>query len=113
MVREKAKVRINPVKFLRLVIVLIVICGLLVGAGFLLGSRASRTEHEEMSAIVVQNQISAISELATVTYHYTELGQYESSKDFYGTKVPFTITAAPTLILPSSAKFSNLSPYTT
>ena len=90
MAREKAKVKINPVKFIRLIIVLIVICGLLVGAGFLLGSRASRTEHEEMSAIVVQNQISAISELATVTYHYTELGQYESSKDFYGTKVPFT-----------------------
>ena len=30
-----------------------------------------------------------------------------------GTNVPRTITAAPTLILPSSAKLSNLSPYTT
>lgn len=91
MAREKAKVRINPVKFLKLIIVLIVICGLLVGAGYMLGKRLSAdNQHEELSAVVLQNQIANIKELGTVTYEYTELGQYESSKDFYGTKIPFT-----------------------
>lgn len=91
MAREKAKVRINPVKFLKLIIVLIVICGLLVGAGYMLGKRLSTdNQREELSAVVLQNQIANIKELGTVTYEYTELGQYESSKDFYGTKIPFT-----------------------
>ena len=91
MAREKAKVRINPVKFLKLIIVLIVICGLLVGAGYMLGKRLSAdNQREELSAVVLQNQITNIKEMGTVTYEYTELGQYESSKDFYGTKIPFT-----------------------
>ena len=91
MAREKAKVRINPVKFLKLIIVLIIICGLLVGAGYMLGKRLSvDNQREELSAVVLQNQIANIKELGTVTYEYTELGQYESSKDFYGTKIPFT-----------------------
>ena len=87
----KEKVRINPVKFTKLIIVLIVICALLVGTGYLLGKRLSaENQHEEFSAVVLQNQIANIRELGTVTYEYTELGQYESSKDFYGTKIPFT-----------------------
>ena len=91
MSRKEAKVKINPVKFLRLIIILLVICGLLVSAGYLLGSRlSSRGENTELSAVVLQNQIANIKELGTVTYEYTELGQYESSKDFYGTKIPFT-----------------------
>ena len=91
MAREKAKVRINPVKFLKLIIVLIAICGLLVGAGYMLGKRLSAdNQQDELSAVVLQNQIANIKELGTVTYEYTELGQFESSKDFYGTKIPFT-----------------------
>lgn len=88
MSKEK-KYRVNPVKLTRLIIVIIVLCGLMIGAGYLAG-RSSGNERQELSAVVVQNQISEIAELATVTYSYTELGQYESSKEFYGAKVPFT-----------------------
>lgn len=88
MSKEK-KYRVNPVKLTRLIIVVIVLCGLMIGAGYLAG-RSSSNERQDLSAVVVQNQISEIAELATVTYSYTELGQYESSKEFYGTKVPFT-----------------------
>lgn len=88
MSKEK-KYRVNPVKLTRLIIVIIVLCGLMIGAGYLAG-RSSGNERQELSAVVVQNQISEIAELATITYSYTELGQYESSKEFYGTKVPFT-----------------------
>lgn len=88
MSKEK-KYRVNPVKLTRLIIVVIVLCGLMIGAGYLAG-RSSGNERQELSAGVVQSQITEIAELATVTYSYTELGQYESSKEFYGTKVPFT-----------------------
>ena len=88
MSKEK-KYRANSVKMIRLVIIIIVLCALLTGAGYLAG-RSSGGERQELSAVVVQNQISQIAELSTVTYSYTELGQYESSKEFYGTKVPFT-----------------------
>lgn len=88
MSKEK-KYRANPVKMIRLIIIVIVLCALLAGAGYFAG-KGSGNERQELSAVVVQNQISEIAELATVTYSYTELGQYESSKEFYGAKVPFT-----------------------
>lgn len=88
MSKEK-KYKVNPLKMTRMVIVIIVLCGLMIGAGYLAG-RSSGNERQELSAGVVQSQITEIAELATVTYSYTELGQYESSKEFYGTKVPFT-----------------------
>ena len=83
---------IRPVKTIKLLIVGILIGAVLLGGGWLLGktSGGGSRENVEISAIVLQNKISAMSELAVVTYTYTELGQYERSKEFYGVKMPFT-----------------------
>lgn len=83
---------IRPVKTIKLLIVGILLGAVLLGGGWLLGrtSGGGSQKQEELSAIVLQNQISSMSELAVVTYTYTELGQYESSKEFYGVKMPFT-----------------------
>ncbi len=83
---------IRPVKTIKLLIVGILLGAVLLGGGWLLGktSGGGSRENVEISAIVLQNKISAMSELAVVTYTYTELGQYESSKEFYGVKMPFT-----------------------
>ena len=35
-------------------------------------------------------QLTEIRELATVTYAYTNMAQFENSNDFYGVKIPFT-----------------------
>jgi hypothetical protein len=43
-----------------------------------------------MEAVVLDSQIMKAGELVTVSYIYTEMGQYESSKEFYGTKLPLT-----------------------
>ena len=40
--------------------------------------------------MVLQNQLTEIRELATVTYAYTNMAQFENSNDFYGVKIPFT-----------------------
>ena len=91
MSKKKTKVRLNPVKFLRLIIVVMLICGLLVGGGYFLGARSGNDKDEpEITAVVLESALSPVSQLSTITYEYTQLGQYESSKDFYGTKVPFT-----------------------
>ena len=82
---------IKPVKTIRLLIVGILIGAVLLGGGYFLGKSAGDGDKkEELSAITLQNQISSMSELAVVTYTYTELGQYESSKEFYGVRMPFT-----------------------
>ncbi|MBR5229849.1 MAG: DUF4230 domain-containing protein [Firmicutes bacterium] len=86
---SKAKVGFNPVKLVQLIIILIVILAMFIGIGYVFG-RADRDKKEEISEVTLQGQIESISQLATVSYNYTDLGQYESSKEFYGTKVPFT-----------------------
>lgn len=39
---------------------------------------------------LLSQQLTAVSELATVEYHYTNMGKFENTVDFYGWKVPFT-----------------------
>lgn len=87
---NNGKVRINPVKYTKAIIILLIFCGTLVGIGVFLGKASENGETEKVSAVLIQDKISEINELATITYAYTELGQYENSKEFYGAKVPFT-----------------------
>ena len=66
-------------------------CALVGGACFLGGRwSAGRSETAKIDTVVLQNQLSEIRELATVTYAYTNMAQFESSNDFYGVKMPFT-----------------------
>ena len=43
-----------------------------------------------LDAVVLENQLSGISELASVTYSYTNMAQFKNSSEFYGMTVPFT-----------------------
>ena len=82
----------HPVKTLRRVAILILVC-LAAGAVCFLAGRftGGKAEKEpEISAVVLEGQLSQISELASVSYAYTNMGQFEDSNDFYGMKVPFT-----------------------
>ena len=79
---------LNTAKYLGLGILL---CALVGGACFLGGRwSAGQSENTQIDAVVLQNQLTEIRELATVTYAYTNMAQFESSSDFYGVKVPFT-----------------------
>ena len=82
----------HPVKTLRRVAILILVC-LAAGAVCFLAGRftGGKAEKEpEISAVVLEGQLSQISELASVSYAYTNMGQFEDSNDFYGMKVTFT-----------------------
>ena len=66
---------------------LLIICLVCFFAGRSIGKSAGSTE---MSAVVLENRLTEISEFASLTYSYTNMAEFENSKDFYGIKVPFT-----------------------
>ena len=39
---------------------------------------------------MLRSQLTEISELAVVNYHYTNMAQFENGSDFYGVRLPFT-----------------------
>ena len=56
-------------------------------AGMLRGGR----EHTpEITADLLGQQLREVSDLVTVEYHYTNMGKFENTLDFYGWQVPFT-----------------------
>lgn len=50
----------------------------------------SASPDRRMSAVVIENSLAEVSELVTMNYNYTNMAEFESSKDFYGMKLPFT-----------------------
>lgn len=56
--------------------------------GFFSGGREEKPP--VLSSITVENQLQQISQLATIRYSYTNMGQFENSNEFYGIKLPFT-----------------------
>ena len=58
---------------------------------FFVGRSAGRSDGiSNIDAVVLENKLTEISELASVTYSYTNMAEFENSKDFYGIKLPFT-----------------------
>lgn len=72
-------------KLILLGVVLAIVC---FAVGFFSGGRQEKPP--VLSSITVENQLQQISQLATVRYSYTNMGQFEHSNDFYGIKLPFT-----------------------
>ena len=66
-------------------VLLAIIC---FAVGFFSGGRQAKAP--TLSSITVENQLQQISQLATVRYSYTNMGQFENSNEFYGIKLPFT-----------------------
>ncbi len=87
------KKEFKVVRTLRRAAALTVAAGLLAvlffGAGFFAGGK--RTEHPPaLDAVVVQNRMEQVSQLATAKYYYTNMGQFEQHGEFYGVKLPFS-----------------------
>lgn len=66
-------------------VVLAIVC---FAVGFFSGGREEKPP--VLSSITVENQLQQISQLATIRYSYTNMGQFENSNEFYGIKLPFT-----------------------
>lgn len=84
MAKEK-KIQINQT--FKNIIILVVVAAIF----FLVGKIwPSGEEPTVMTSDLLSQQISEISELATVEYNYTNMGKFENQATFYGWKVPFT-----------------------
>ena len=51
---------------------------------------AGRNSQPQITSSLLGQRLSAIQELATQEYHYTNMGRFQNQLDFYGWKVPFT-----------------------
>ena len=81
----------GPTKTLRYLVIGVLLCAAVGLAGFLGGRYAAgHQEPPQLSAVVLEGRLAEISELASVTYTYTNMAQFENSDDFYGMKIPFT-----------------------
>ncbi len=81
----------GPMKTLRYLVIGVLVCAAVGLAGFLGGRYAAgHQEPPQLSAVVLEGRLAEISELASVTYTYTNMAQFENSDDFYGMKIPFT-----------------------
>ena len=88
---SRENVSLHPLKTAKYLWLGILLCALVGGACFLGGLwSAGQSENTQIDAVVLQNQLTEIRELATVTYAYTNMAQFESSSDFYGGKVHCT-----------------------
>lgn len=92
MVMNDTQVRPRPGKTVKYLLLGILLCAGVGLACFLLGQAAARNSRDNtmLDAVVVESRLVQISELATVSYQYTNVGQFSSSNDFYGVTIPFT-----------------------
>ena len=90
MKEKETKTTALQLKYAVIAILLCVAVGL---GGFLLGMHADSGRIQNFSTVVLQNELTAMQELGTMTYAYTELGKYETKNEFYGVTLPFTTSS--------------------
>lgn len=72
---------------------MLALAGLLIGGLCWMGGSLSAgggAEKNELSSVVLEHTLSQISELASVSYSYTNMAQFENTHTFYGVTIPFT-----------------------
>lgn len=72
-----------------LLITLVIIAGAFFG-GVLFHSGRSQSKDPTVISQLIANELSGISEYASLEYRYTNVGKFEDQVDFYGWKVPLT-----------------------
>ncbi|WP_129595851.1 DUF4230 domain-containing protein [Anaerophilus nitritogenes] len=70
-------------------IIIFILIGIVIGLG-LLQYGDLKSEKENISAEIVEQTISQMSELATAKYNYKNVVSYENVRKFNGIEVPFT-----------------------
>ena len=84
--------RSRPAKTAKYLLLGVLLCTVVGLVCFFAGRAAVRNSqgNTKLDAVVVENRLAQISELATVSYQYTNMAQFSSSNDFYGVTIPFT-----------------------
>ena len=67
-----------------------VIAAAVILAFFLGAARGGQAREPEITADLLGQHLREVSDLVSVEYHYTNMGKFENTLDFYGWEVPFT-----------------------
>lgn len=88
---ETTRERMHPFKTVRYLLFGILLCAA-VGIACFIGGRLSAGDSDaaELSAVVLEQRLTDVRELATVTYAYTNMARFENSSEFYGVTLPLT-----------------------
>ena len=89
MERTREKNRLRPFRTAKYLLLGVLLCAV-VGTVCWFAGRGGVEETTGLDAVVLENQLTGISELASVTYSYTNMAQFKNSSEFYGMTVPFT-----------------------
>lgn len=89
MEHTREKNRLRPFRTAKYLLLGVLLCAV-VGTVCWFTGRGGVEETTELDAVVLENQLTGISELASVTYSYTNMAQFRNSSEFYGMTVPFT-----------------------
>lgn len=74
-------------KFALIVLCIAAVCLICFFLGRSVGKSAGVSE---IDAVVLENRLTEINQYASLTYSYTNMAEFENTKDFYGIKLPFT-----------------------
>lgn len=93
--KERGEIQRNekkPQRRLRLKLVQIGVVAAIAVVIFTMGAVWSRQGDDTpiITSDLISERLTAVSELATLEYHYTNMGKFENQVDFYGWKVPLT-----------------------
>ena len=89
MEHTREKNRLRPFRTAKYLLLGVLLCAV-VGTVCWFAGRGGVEETTELDAVVLENQLTGISELASVTYSYTNMAQFKNSSEFYGMTMPFT-----------------------
>lgn len=89
--RREKRFRFRPLRTVRLVLLGAALCAMVGVAGFLAGRfGGGAADVTQLDAVVLENRLEEISELASVSWSYTNMAQFENKNVFYGMTLPFT-----------------------
>ena len=72
--------------------IILLLCAIVLAMGAFIGGTyfAEKKNDYTLDSAVIEASMSEIQELATIEYAYTNLGKFESTKEWQGIKIPFT-----------------------
>ncbi len=89
--RRKRRFWFRPLRTVRLVFLVAALCALVGVSGFFAGRFGSGSEKiTQLDAVILENRLEEISELASASWSYTNMAQFENKNVFYGMTLPFT-----------------------
>lgn len=81
-------VTIKGKRFIKWILILLIVCMIAFTAGFLFSMKKS--SGEEITSDTLFQQMQTVSKLATLEYNYTNMGKFEDSADLNGWDIPLT-----------------------